>query len=344
MTDKLKVICYWNAGCGGCEVTILDIHERVLDAAQAVDFVFWPILLDAKLKDLEALPDGSVDLALVNGAIRNRENAHLTRLIRRKSKILVSFGACACWGGIPALANLYRRADLLTRVYLDSESTVNPGGCRPSWEDPARRESETPPAELTLPEMYRQVYTLPQLVEVDYLVPGCPPPSEVVWDLLSRIISGDPPARGVFPNLSTALCNSCPRTKDGTTPETFHRVHEVEPDPERCLLEQGLLCLGACTRDGCGARCTTAGMPCRGCFGPADDVLDQGAKFLSTVAAAAAPEVRDLKAIEKHLGALRDLVGTAYRFTLAASLLRSHQLAAGPAEAAPQETREVAVV
>ena len=58
--DKLKFAIYWAAACGGCDVAILDINEKILDVAANVDIVLWPIALDFKYKDVEALPDGSV--------------------------------------------------------------------------------------------------------------------------------------------------------------------------------------------------------------------------------------------------------------------------------------------
>ena len=128
---KLKVAIYWGAGCGGCCVSVLDVHEKVLDIVKAVDFVFWPIALDIKYQDVEAMPDGHIDVCLYNGAVRNTENEHLAKLLRKKSKVLVAYGSCAHLGGIPGLANLKTKDGIFRRAYEETESTDNPDRVRP---------------------------------------------------------------------------------------------------------------------------------------------------------------------------------------------------------------------
>ena len=93
---------------------------------QHADLVFWPIALDIKYKDVEAMPDGHIDVTLFNGAIRNSENEHMAKLLRQKTKILVAYGSCAHMGGIPGLANFSNKEEIFKRAYIDSESTVNP--------------------------------------------------------------------------------------------------------------------------------------------------------------------------------------------------------------------------
>ena len=103
---KPKFAMYWAASCGGCEIAVLNIHEKILDVDANFEVVFWPVAMDAKYKDVEAMEDGSILLTLFNGAIRNDENEHIAKLLRRKSKILVAFGSCANEGCMPALGNL----------------------------------------------------------------------------------------------------------------------------------------------------------------------------------------------------------------------------------------------
>jgi F420-non-reducing hydrogenase small subunit len=92
---KPKFAMYWASSCGGCEIAVLNIHEKILDVDANFEVVFWPVAMDAKYKDVEAMEDGSILLTLFNGAIRNDENEHIAQLLRRKSKILVAFGSCA---------------------------------------------------------------------------------------------------------------------------------------------------------------------------------------------------------------------------------------------------------
>ena len=103
---KPKLALYWAASCGGCEIAVLDLQEKILDVANAFDIVFWPVAMDFKYADVRAMEDKSIDICLFNGAIRNSENEELAHLMRAKSKVLVAFGSCAYGGCIPGLANL----------------------------------------------------------------------------------------------------------------------------------------------------------------------------------------------------------------------------------------------
>ena len=129
--EKLKIAVYWSAACGGCCVSVLDIHEKLLDVIAEADLVFWPIALDIKYKDVENMPDQFIDITLFNGAVRNSENEEMAKLLRAKSKVLIAYGACAQLGGIPGLGNFHNREQIFSRVYDDTESTVNPDKIRP---------------------------------------------------------------------------------------------------------------------------------------------------------------------------------------------------------------------
>src|SRR5512132_1846978 len=127
---KPKFAMYWAASCGGCEIAVLNIHEKILEVDENFEVVFWPVAMDAKYKDVEAMPDASITLTLFNGGIRNDENAHMAELLRRKSQFLVAFGSCACEGCIPGLANLGRMEELLDTAY-HTVSTENPDNVLP---------------------------------------------------------------------------------------------------------------------------------------------------------------------------------------------------------------------
>src|SRR5512143_3579852 len=98
LKPKPKFAMYWAAACGGCEIAVLNINEAILDVDANFDVVFWPVAMDAKYHDVEAMADGEITLCLFNGGIRNDENAEIARLARRKSQILVAFGSCAVDG------------------------------------------------------------------------------------------------------------------------------------------------------------------------------------------------------------------------------------------------------
>jgi F420-non-reducing hydrogenase small subunit len=319
MGEKPKVALYWCASCGGCEEAVVDLAERVLDLVNLVDIVFWPVAMDFKKSDVEAMPDGSITVSLINGGIRLEEHKEMVELLRRKSKIVIAYGACSSWGGIPGLANLYDKEETLTRVYFETPSTSNPEKVLPQTSIKAED------VELELPEFLIRLQPLHQVIEVDYYIPGCPPTPDVTWKALQTILSGQLPPKGsVLGASEKALCYECKLNK--TKPEKLllkdiKRPHKVIVDPEKCLLAQGLLCLGPATRGGCGALCVNAGMPCTGCFGPLDGVYDYGAKALSSIASILDYTTED--EIKKALEAWPDIVGTLYRYYLAASPLGS---------------------
>ena len=125
---KPKLALYWAASCGGCEIAILELHEKVLEVPANFDLVFWPVAMDVKYADVEGMEPDSIDLCLFNGAIRTSENEHLARVLREKAKTLVAFGSCADEGCIPGLANLFARQSISERVYLEEPSVDNPDG------------------------------------------------------------------------------------------------------------------------------------------------------------------------------------------------------------------------
>ena len=61
---KLQIALYWGAGCGGCDVAVLDTDEFVLDVADLADIRMWPIVMDGKYADIETLADRELDEVL----------------------------------------------------------------------------------------------------------------------------------------------------------------------------------------------------------------------------------------------------------------------------------------
>jgi len=311
---KLKVALYWAASCGGCEIATLAIGDKILKLAEAADIVFWPVAIDAKYADVENMPDGSIDACLFNGAIRNSENEYLAKLLRRKSRIMIAYGSCSCEGCIPGLANFFSAKEILQTVYIDTASSDNIDKVIP------QTKVTVPEGELELPEFYNTVKTLAQTVDVDYFVPGCPPEESTTWMALEALISGNLPPRGaVIAPPSSCVCNDCPRIKNEKKIKAFHRPYEIIPDPNICLLEQGLLCCGIGTRGGCGALCPKANMPCTGCYGPVEGVRDQGSHILT--AWASIIDSNDPDEINKILDGIVDPAGYVYRYSLPDSMI-----------------------
>jgi len=316
MAGKLKLALYWSASCGGCDIAILELREKILDLDAAADILFWPCAMDVKHEDVEAMDDDHIDVCLFNGAIRSSENEEMAHLLRQKSRVLVAFGSCAQQGGIPGLANLFDRSSILERVYLEAPSVDNPEGILPqtSW--------HMPEGEVTIPLLHNMVKSLDQVEEVDYFIPGCPPQAPQIWGVIEAILNGELPPKGsVIGALQKTVCDECQKRREEKRIKKFYRPHEIIPDPERCLLDQGIICAGPATRGGCGALCPSVNVPCRGCYGPPPNVVDQGAALLSAVASVV--DADSEQDIARIVGEIVDPAGTVYRFGLPASLLRS---------------------
>jgi F420-non-reducing hydrogenase small subunit len=320
MSEKGKLALYWAASCGGCEIAVLGINEKILDVVGAFDVVFWPVAIDAKVRSIEKMPDKTIDVCLFNGAIRTSEQEYMARLMRQKSKVLVAFGSCAHEGCIPALANITNREEIFQTAYHDTPSTDNPDGVRP------QPETEVPEGTLYLPIFYDTVKTLGQTVEVDYYLPGCPPEPERIWDAVVAILEGKLPAPGSVIGAETTVCDECPLTREEKKITEFKRTWQIIPDPEKCLLEQGLLCCGIATRAGCGGLCPTVGSPCIGCYGPNAGVEDFGARMMTALASVIDSEDPDeINRIIQE--GIPDPVSAFYRLNLAGSQLRRGALA-----------------
>ncbi len=319
--NKPKLALYWAASCGGCEITILDIEEKILEVADFFEIVFWPCVMDFKYEDIEKMEDGEILITLFNGSIRTSENEYLAKLLRQKSKILVAFGSCAHEGCIPGLANLYPKEKIFEYIYKESPSvTSEDKGIFPQTKTLLNG------CKIEIPEFYETVKLLKDVVDVDYYVPGCPPQSFQVVNVIETIIdiieNNKPlPKKGsILGAGDKTCCDECPRKRKEKRIKTFYRIHEIIPKDDECLLDQGILCMGPATRSGCGALCVKANIPCRGCYGAPPNVQDQGAKMisaLSSVIDASTPEEA-----RKIFNEIIDPIGTLYRFSLAASLLK----------------------
>ena len=332
---KPKLAMYWAASCGGCEISVLNIHEHILTVDEIFDIAFFPCIADYKVKDVEGYPDGYIDVTLFNGAIRNSESEEMAKLLRRKSKVLVAYGSCAYEGCIPALSNLTSKQATFNTVYLDNPSTENPDNILPETS------YEAPEGELELPYFYNTVSSLDQVVDVDYYLPGCPPEPPQIWAVLQVIVAGLlegaplPPKGSIVGASDVAVCEECPLEKHEKTIARFYRPYEITPEPDLCLLEQGLVCLGPATRGGCGALCPQVGMGCRGCYGPLEGVEDQGARILSAISSVIdvgdfeGDEEKFAEKIQQAVDTIPDPAGTFYRFSMAHSILKRAKVNGG---------------
>ena len=257
----VKVAEEWLNICGGCEVTILDIGEPILDLLPELEFVHIPVLMDNKYfgqtGEKEELEIPEADVGIISGGIRNEKEKHVAEEMRKKCKTLISLGSCACFGGIPALANQYPLDALYEKVYRQSVTTD-------AADNPA----------MDVPPLLDRVYALDEMIKIDVYIPGCPTAPELIADALTSLLEGK-----TFEIPERSVCDDCPTKREKKAVTTVKRPLEsiIPPgqklEDSRCFMELGYLCLGPITRAGCGGsktvpRCIQGVMPCRGCFGP----------------------------------------------------------------------------
>lgn len=293
----VKIATTWLCCCSGCHISLLDLHEELLNILDKAELVHCPILMDVK-----EIPD-NIDIALIEGGIRNKENEEMAKEMREKAKIVVAFGSCAGFGGVPGLGNLYSNEEILDKVYKTTLTTENEKDIIPKEE---------------VPELTSRVKRLSDVINVDYVIPGCPPEPALIAKVLTALL------KGKIPELpKNNLCEECPRKKseDGVSITTLKRKFKGTPDPEKCLLEQGYLCMGPATRAACGSKCPSVGVPCSGCYGPAGAIVDQGAKMISALCSDYGID-KDKEVNPTILPKLiDDKIGCFYKFTLPSALI-----------------------
>ena len=276
---SVKVASEWLNSCSGCEISIVDMGERLLDVLNLVDFVHIPVLMDHKYfgqtGDGQHLAIPEADVGIISGGIRNEEHLEVALEMRKQCKLIIALGTCATHGGIPALSNSYANPDILARYY-STESTT---------------QADRLPSD-GIPALLDSAYALDEKIKVDVYLPGCPPHSDQIFGALAALLAGKAPAlRG------KSVCDTCPTIREGKGQlkqlRRFLQKPKFTPgepiDRMRCLLEQGILCMGPVTRAGCGGdavnpRCISARVPCRGCYGPVRHDGNQRLDMLNALA------------------------------------------------------------
>ncbi|MCX7604538.1 MAG: NADP oxidoreductase [Bryobacteraceae bacterium] len=166
----MRVATAWLSGCSGCHMSLLDMDERLLELASRIELMASP------LTDWKEFPE--TDVTLVEGAVGNVEQLELIRLIRSRSRLLVSLGDCAITGNVPAMRNVYPVEELLRESYETHSGPV----------------IGVPGRGSAVPRLIDRVLQVHQVVEVDYFLPGCPPDAGAIYELLAALCEGRQPA------------------------------------------------------------------------------------------------------------------------------------------------------
>jgi NAD-reducing hydrogenase small subunit len=169
MSAKVRMATAWLGGCSGCHMSFLDLDERLIPLAEQVELVFSP------LADVKTFPE-NVDVTLVEGAVCNEEHLHMIRLIRERSRLVVSFGDCAVAGNVTAMRNvLGTAAPVLQRAYIENVTL------KPQLPDDV------------VPRLLDRVLPVHEVVEVDVFLPGCPPSADIIFFALCELVAGRKP-------------------------------------------------------------------------------------------------------------------------------------------------------
>lgn len=115
-----KLAVWKFASCDGCQLTLLDCEDELLEIADAIDIAHF-------LEATSSIEAGPYDISLVEGSITTAHDAERIRGIRETSKVLITIGACATAGGIQALRNFADVEAFTNAVYAHPEfiATLN---------------------------------------------------------------------------------------------------------------------------------------------------------------------------------------------------------------------------
>ncbi len=174
--DRLKIATVWFGGCSGCHMSFLDLDEYLIELAGRLEFVYSPII------DVKAYPE-HVDVCLIEGAICNRDNLGLLRRIRRRTRVLISFGDCAVTGNVPAIRN-----------QLGPDNARNVLQC--AYVEHAQENPRVPAEAGIVPALLDRVRPVHEVVPVEHFLPGCPPPADRIKALLRHVLDGTPKLDG----------------------------------------------------------------------------------------------------------------------------------------------------
>ncbi len=243
MAEKATLSIEWLSGCSGCEVGIVDLHEKLLTVLEEIDLKRIPILMDTK----EYI---AADIGLITGSVRTEHDLEAAKKMREACKAIIAFGTCAVFGGPHSASYAHTNSELLDNAYRQNPST------------------NTKDAPEEVPQLLEQALPLNAVIDVDLFMPGCPPHAAYIFEGLMALIRGREPKIGRH-----TVCYNCKRVMKKTETSEIQSMGSPTTDHETCFLSQGMLCFGSVTLDRCLAPCPSAGTPCFSCGGPSESVI-----------------------------------------------------------------------
>ena len=170
--EKIKVSMISLCGCWGCTLSFLDVDERLLTLLEKIT------ILRCSLTDVKRIPERCA-IGFIEGGVANEENIETLQHFRENCDVLISVGACAIWGGVPAMRNVVELKDCLSEAYVNSPTAV--AGAEP-----------VVPFHKQIPVLTARVYPCHEVVKMDYFIPGCPPSADAIYKVFDDLINGRP--------------------------------------------------------------------------------------------------------------------------------------------------------
>ncbi len=285
-------------GCNTCLYTLY-YSEEMRKLISSSEIKYWPSIGIV----VNHGEDIGFDAVFVAGTVRTKRDLEKLLFFRRHSRIMVAYGTCSIYGGIPGLSALLRREDII------------------GFEDADEKYAEA---------LTPTIKPITEYVKPDILVPGCPPSIELInrlANILAENISDGRIEKPIYLLTGENLCRNCPRKPkrlDKVEMPGIRSINEVRVEEDKCFLEQGILCMGPVTAAGCGHVCIRMNKPCIGCYGPARGVVDQGLNYISSFTSILmkSSEIRiGHEGLRRELDKIVDPMGYLYRYTLPKSLL-----------------------
>lgn len=170
MLNKVRVATVWLSGCSGCHMSFLDQDEKLIELSKKIELVYSPIV------DVKEFPE-NVDLTFVEGAVANEEQLHLLKLIRERTKLLIALGDCAVTGNVVTLRNGFQDSvkEVLEKAYIETAT------CNSQYPE-------------QVPKLLEKAKSLNEVVKVDFYIPGCPPPAELINYVITELLDGRTPS------------------------------------------------------------------------------------------------------------------------------------------------------
>lgn len=250
---RIKAAIISLSTCGGCSEVFLEDQAELITLLEKVRISYCPMLIDKG-------EIGEVEVAIVDGLVRVKENVDKLVEARHKSRYLIAWGTCAAFGGIPAYANLYELEDLIKESYGDAKDAFAyylSGTRGVDWATYQEQEKEL--------KLLRRASKLDEFVKVDYYLPGCPPRLNLLVQFLNEL-----KGEGNTVKPRRIVCSECNRKPVKSTTDHFLVSPSPTWDPNHCFTSRGAICMGFITKGGCGAVCPQGGLPCWGCRGPSE--------------------------------------------------------------------------